>query len=251
VTLAGSRQGAARGGDHRDPAVLRIATYNVRDFLDDRAAAARVVRGIAPDVLCLQEVPRRLTTELRLPAFARECGLYWSGGRMGSGGTAVLTTLRTRLHAAYARRLPVRFPDRYRGYAAVEVSLPGTAPLTVVSVHLSLREGERGVHAREIVRRLGPSAVVAGDLNEGREGGAYGELAGRYDDVSEGLPTFPADRPVRPLDVIFASSELDVVARGGPLGDPEDAAAASDHLPVWVDLRLGPAPGGGRPGGRR
>jgi endonuclease/exonuclease/phosphatase family metal-dependent hydrolase len=237
VTPAGPGQGAASGGDDRDPAVLRIATYNVRDFLDDRAAAARVVRAIAPDVLCLQEVPRRLTTEVRLPAFARECGLYWSGGRVGSGGTAVLTTLRTRVHAAYARRLPVRFPDRSRGYAAVDVSLPGTVPLTVVSVHLSLHEEERGVHAREIVRRLGPRAVVGGDLNEGSEGGAYGELAGRYRTVSADLPTFPADRPVRPLDVIFASSDLDVVGCGGPLGRLEDVAAASDHRPVWVDVR--------------
>jgi endonuclease/exonuclease/phosphatase family metal-dependent hydrolase len=231
--------------------VVRVATYNVRDFLDDRAAAARVVRAIAPDVLCLQEVPRRLTTEVRLPAFARECGLYWSGGRLGSGGTAVLTTLRIRVHAAYARRLRVRFPDRSRGYAAVDVSLPGTVPLTVVSVHLSLHAEERGVHAREIVRRLGPRAVVAGDLNEGSEGDAYGALAGRYRDVSEGRLTFPADRPVRPLDVIFAGSDLEVVASGGPLGSPEDVAAASDHRPVWVDVRLEPVSSEGRPGGPR
>jgi endonuclease/exonuclease/phosphatase family metal-dependent hydrolase len=218
--------------------VLRVATYNVRDFLDDRAAAARVVRAIAPDVLCLQEVPRRLTTELRLPAFARECGLYWSGGRLGSGGTAVLTTLRTRVHAAYTRRLRVRFPDRSRGYAAVDVSLPGAAALTVVSVHLGLREDERAVHARDIVRRLGPRAVLAGDLNEPSDGRAQLHLAGRFARVSGDRPTFPAHHPTLPLDVVFAGAGLDVVAKGGPLGSLEDVAAASDHVPVWVDLRL-------------
>ena len=39
---------------------LRVATYNTRDFLDDHRLAARIVRAVAPDILCLQEVPRRL-----------------------------------------------------------------------------------------------------------------------------------------------------------------------------------------------
>ena len=165
----------------RVPGTLRVATYNVRDFLDDRAAAARVVRAIAPDVLCVQEVPRRATTEIRLPAFARDCGLYWSGGRLGSGGTAVLTALRTRVHAAYVRRLPVRFPDRSRGYAAADVSLPGLLPVTVVSIHLGLREGERVTHARDVLDRVGARAVIAGDLNELSDGRAYLALLERMD----------------------------------------------------------------------
>jgi endonuclease/exonuclease/phosphatase family metal-dependent hydrolase len=35
---------------------LRVATYNTRDFLDDHRLAARIVRAVAPDILCLQEV---------------------------------------------------------------------------------------------------------------------------------------------------------------------------------------------------
>ena len=132
-------------------------SYNVRDLLDDRAAAARVVRAVDPDVLCLQEVPRRLTMELRLPAFARQCGLYWGGGRLGTGGTAVLTALRTRVHGAARGRLPVRFPDRTRGYAAVTVSLPGLPRVTVASVHLGLEAGERERHARAVLDALGMS----------------------------------------------------------------------------------------------
>lgn len=222
----------------RTPDILRVATYNVRDFLDDHAAAARVVRAIGPDVLCLQEVPRRTTTELRLPAFARACGLYWSGGRLGSGGTAVLTSLRTRVHTAYVRRLPVRFPDRSRGYAAVDVSLPGADPITVVSVHLGLKEDERVVHARDVLDRLGERAVVAGDLNELTDGRAHLALLSRYPRVSDDRATFPSSHPTRALDVVFAAEDLAVVATGGPLGSPEDVVAASDHLPVWVDFRL-------------
>ena len=36
---------------------LRVASYNLRDFLDDEAAARRVVRAIAPDVLRHRVLP--------------------------------------------------------------------------------------------------------------------------------------------------------------------------------------------------
>ena len=53
---------------------VRVATYNVRDLLDDNAAAARTVRAIAPDVLCLQEFPRWVTSLPRMRAFERASG---------------------------------------------------------------------------------------------------------------------------------------------------------------------------------
>ena len=84
--------------------------------------------AVGPDVLCLQEVPRRLTTELRLPPFARACRLLWNRGRLGTGGTAVLTAPRVVVHDVLRGRLRVRFPDRTRGYAAATVSLGGRRP---------------------------------------------------------------------------------------------------------------------------
>ncbi|HET8594957.1 MAG TPA: endonuclease/exonuclease/phosphatase family protein [Intrasporangium sp.] len=218
---------------------LRVATYNLRDLLDDRAAAARVVRAIQPDVLCLQEVPRRLTTEFTLPAFARACGLYWAGGRRGTGGTAILTSLRVHTHRSRTAPLPVRFPDRTRGYAAQLVSLPRSRPLWVASVHLSLRAGEREAHMAEILGSLHAPAVIAGDLNEGSTGSAWARLAATYRKVSGDHPTYPAAHPTAVLDVIFASPDL-VALRdvGGVHPLHEDLVAASDHRPSWVDLAL-------------
>lgn len=222
-------------GTHR----LRVATYNVRDLLDDRAAAARVVRAVRPDVLCLQEVPRRLTTELSLPAFARACGLYWAGGRRGTGGTAILTSLRVHTHRALGSRLAVRFPDRTRGYAASLVSLPGSQPLWVASVHLGLRGDERDRHMAEVLRALTPPAVVAGDLNEGPTGDAWGRLARSFRKVSADHPTYPAVHPTTVLDVIFASPGVVVAPPDGEVRPlHEDLVAASDHRPCWVDLAL-------------
>lgn len=219
--------------------VLRVMSYNVQDFTADRGAAARVVRAVGPDVLCLQEVPRRLTTEFRLPAFARECGLYWAGGRIGTGGTAALTALRVRVHASAGHRLGVRFPDRTRGYAAVEVSLPGWLPMSVLSVHLSLRPDEREQHAEAILSQLADRAVVAGDLNEGSAGPVHGRFAERFALVSGARPTYPSDHPRAALDVIFASGDLTALpASEDELSrlDTEDLVAASDHRPVWIDV---------------
>lgn len=217
-------------------------SYNVHDLLDDRAAAARVVRAVAPDVLCLQEVPRRLTTELRLPPFARDCRLLWSGDRRGTGGTAVLTAPRVVVHDVSRGRLRVRFPDRTRGYAAATVSLPGAGPrsrpVTVVSVHLGLRAQQRREHARTVLDRVGDRAVVAGDLNEGPGGAAYDLIAARHPLASPSLPTYPADRPTVALDAIFAGRDLEVVGTPDVGVDTLDLAAASDHRPVWVDLDL-------------
>lgn len=220
--------------------LLRVATYNVRDLLDDREAAARVVRAVQPDVLCLQEVPRRLTTELSLPAFARATGLFWSGGRRGTGGTAVLTGLRLQAHATSGGRLPVRFPDRTRGYAAVVVSLPGSARVVVASIHLGLRAAERQQHVAQVLAALPDPAVIAGDLNEGPDGAVHRQLAARLRRVSDDRPTYPAGRPTSALDVIFASQALSVAPLQPVPAHPlhEDLVAGSDHRPAWVDLCL-------------
>jgi len=223
-------------------------SYNVRDFLDDRRAAARVVRAVAPDVLCLQEVPRRLTTEVRLPRFARECGMRWGGGRFGTGGTAVLTAPGLAVVSSSRGRLPTRFPDRTRGWAGVTVAparWATEASVTVVSVHLGLRAAERVRHAQHLVATLPARSVVAGDLNEGSEGDARRVLTRRWPPVLPDVPTFPASAPSMAIDAVLAVPDL--VAVPGDPGPPDgrdaleraiatDVAIASDHRPLWVDL---------------
>ena len=222
---------------------LRVASYNLRDFKDDTEAAARVVRAVNPDVLCLQEVPRRLLSTHRIASFAWRCGLYWSAGHRGSGGTTVMSSLRVDVTDAQHRPLKVARLQRARGYAVSHVRLPGHQTVTFVSLHLSLEAGERATHAATVLKALHGQEplVVAGDLNEGPDGQAWKAIAGRLRVASVDAPTFPAGNPRHRLDVIFASPELPVLPRGTRDTlelDPADLVAATDHLPVWVDLDL-------------
>lgn len=223
--------------------ILRVASYNLRDFKDDAQAAARVVRAINPDVLCLQEVPRHRLSAHRIAAFADRCGLYWPAGHRGSGGTTVMSSLRVHVTGTQHRPLKVAWLQRERGYAVSRVQLPGHREVTFVSMHLSLDAGERARHAASVLKALTEAEplVVAGDLNEGPDRPAWKTIAGRLRAATGDAPTFPAGNPRHRLDVIFASPALPVVPTGPNdtvEPDPADLVAATDHLPVWVDLDL-------------
>lgn len=199
------------------------------------------MRAIDPDVLCLQEVPRRLFSTRRVATFAQHCGMYWSGRHRGSGGTTIFTSLRVHVVESRHTRLRVALLQRTRGFALARVAPPGREPIAVASVHLSLDPRERAAHARVILSAInvGGEVVLAGDLNEGESGQAWQAFAGVMRPVSPLVPTYPADRPRKVLDVIFASAGLQAEPHV-PLDIAEaDVVAGSDHRPTWADIRLG------------
>lgn len=239
---------------------LRLVTYNVHDLRDDADAVAHVMRSCEPDVVCLQEVPRRLNSPWRVGRLARETGLGWAAGGRGSGGTAVFTSRRLDLLSASVGRLPVRRLARTRGYALVRVWLAGSAPVTVVSVHLPLVPRQRQAHVRLVLRRLAALSspwLVAGDLNEAPGGPAWAAFGPGLRDAAAsptagrgappsglqfGAPTYPAKAPRSRIDAVLASPDVLVerlaVAGAGEHLSAADLRAASDHLPLIADLRL-------------
>ena len=219
---------------------IRIASYNPRDVLEDPFAAARVVRAIDPDVLCLQEVPRRLFSSRRVANFARNCAMSWSGRHRGSGGTTIFTSQRVDVVESAHHRLAVARLQRTRGFALARVVAPGCEPLAVASVHLSLDARERAAHAQVILQTInvGGEVVLAGDLNEGDSGQAWRAFAGVMRLVSPMTPTYPATRPRKVLDVIFASPGLQAEPHADLAIAEADLIAGSDHRPTWVDITL-------------
>src|SRR5512144_553009 len=97
---------------------MRLLSWNVRDLLGDPLAVHRVIRSAEPDVVCLQEAPRRPGAAVRLWLLGRGTGLRCVAGGRRSGGTAVFVAPHVRVDWARAFRLPVagRF-TRTRGAA--------------------------------------------------------------------------------------------------------------------------------------
>lgn len=222
---------------------LRVASYNLRGLKDDASLAAQVVRRIDPDVLLVQEAPRHPLASYAMTSFARESGMLWSGRTRLLSGTTVLTSLRLDAGDAEDRRLRVGLRENPRSYTLATVQLTGGTPVTVVSVHLSLVSEQRVEHVRTVLAEIEADVsdqplVIGGDLNEGRDGTAWGTLAGHLDEVSEDRPTFPAARPHTRIDAIFARGHHSVTQGDTALLEGMPLADASDHVPVWVDLEV-------------
>ena len=77
--------------------------------------------------------------------------------------------------------------------------------------------------------------VIMGDFNQwGRLTGAMHAFGVGWQQITPG-PSYPARRPVAPLDRIVATPHWDYIDSG--VHRSALAAQASDHLPVWARLR--------------
>ncbi|MEZ0490731.1 endonuclease/exonuclease/phosphatase family protein [Kineococcus sp. TBRC 1896] len=245
----------------RAAARLRVATFNVRELLDDTVAVRELLRGLTPDVVCLQEVPTHVLARHRLGVLAADTGLWVAAAGPGGAGTAVLTATRVDVRAAGVRALPTPCrrgwrPVRRRGTAEAVVRVPlaggWSAAVLVRSVHLGLEAGERFDHLSRLVPGAavdGPltgwrdaPTVLAGDLNEEPGGPVHQRLSTVLVDVAQAAgaaaPTFPARAPRRRLDVLLADRQLSVLQ----VRTPADHPGASDHLPVVADLLVPAGP---------
>lgn len=226
---------------------LRIATYNLRGLKDDPATAAAAVRAIGPDVLLLQELPRYPGSDYAITSFAREARLLWSGRTRWVSGTGMMTGLRLLPTDSEDLALRVGLRENPRSFTLAQVRHPDGPPITVASIHLSLRAEQRVEHVRTVMEELdaragGGSLVVGGDLNENSSGQAWGVLGAGLQEVGGDRPTYPAAGPRHRIDTIFSRGHDQIT-----LGDPQlvegmRLAAATDHLPVWVDLTFPGAP---------
>ncbi|CNG79854.1 Uncharacterized protein conserved in bacteria [Mycobacterium tuberculosis] len=232
-------------------AAVRVQSYNVRSLRDDPAAVARVVRAIAPDVLCLQEVPRFGLWRLERRRLADACGMRVAAGRRACG-LAVLAAPRVRREA---REFHLLTPDpglHRRALALAVLEKDGTR-LIAACTHLDLKDGPRRRHAGEILAHLdrartryGAPVVLAGDINEEPGGDSWARLTEHFRDAYEvaptgGGPTFPARDPARRIDAVFADPAIRITACGVPADEAvaRDYPAATDHRPVAADLLPG------------
>jgi endonuclease/exonuclease/phosphatase family metal-dependent hydrolase len=222
---------------------LRVLTYNVHSQRDDRAALAAVVKDIAPDVLIVQEGPRRFRWRGKTAALAHSFDMLVAAGGLPSLGNLVLTSLRVRVHDAWSIRLP-HTPGRHmRGAAFAECSV-GPVRFVVAGSHLSTDEAERLGQATALRAELSKvelPVVLGVDLNESSSGAAWRVLAEGMADAALSAggaerPTFSCAKPRDRIDALFVDPRVAVL--GYDVVDTPEALRASDHFPVVTHLHF-------------
>ncbi len=233
---------------------LTVATYNIHgcvgtDGRHDPDRTAEVIRGLAADVVALQEVdsrPRVGSTSFELARLAAATGLTAVAGpnireARGEYGNALLVSrpvLAVRRHDLSITRCEPR------GALDVEVDVEGEA-VRVITTHLGLRASERRpqiARLLEIVEEAwggaGRPLVLLGDFNEWFPASrTLRMLRARLGRPAAPL-TFPSRRPLLALDRVWAVPD-GAVRRVEVLATPL-ARVASDHLPVRARLVWSP-----------
>jgi endonuclease/exonuclease/phosphatase family metal-dependent hydrolase len=225
---------------------VRVLSYNVRSLRDDRAAVARVIRSARADVVCVQEAPRFLRWRSKCAALARTSGLVVVGGGRPAAANLIMSTLAVDL-VSTADVLFSRDAGLHRRGAAIAVLSRGGARFAVAGTHLDLRAGPRLRHVGElhaaIEAHVPPEVpvIVAGDVNDGPGSPSWAALAEHRTDALSTVPGGPpftstAGDPHQTIDGIFVDPALRITAVE-VLTHPQ-AADASDHLPVLVEVEL-------------
>ena len=234
---------AARGGEARAGVPLRVVSYNIHTQRDDTAALAAVVRAAAPDVVIVQEGPRRFRWRHKTAALAESFGLVVGAGGLPSLGNLLLTSLRVRVRASRCQRYPLTPGRHLRGAAYAECEVPG-ARFLLAGSHLSTDPAERPAQAAAFKRELAAATlpVIAGaDLNEGPDGPAWRTVGEGLTDSAIAADradrcTYSCADPRRRIDALFVDPRITVVDYD--VVDTPQTRRASDHFPVLVDLLL-------------
>ena len=227
---------------------LRLASYNIRksvglDRQRDSGRIIDIINGLDADVVAIQEVDKRMGE--RPTSLARDAikantdfqiaDLAQNPVSLGWHGNAVLVRKGLTIHSVHQLELPGLEP---RGAVQVDIG-DADNPLSVIGVHLGLL---RPYRRRQLTRirthlehRNVSDAVIMGDFNEWSSTLGLEPLADEFEVVSPGK-SFHSARPMAGLDRFALSRRLELLDAG--IDESDRAKIASDHLPIWSDVRL-------------
>ncbi len=229
--------------------MIRVATYNMRKAIgtDRRRRPERtieVLNELDADVIALQEADRRFGSRasaiplVMLDAHSdyKAVELDTPADSIGWRGNALLVKKSVEVLEHHLFRLPSLEP---RGAVLADIRVDGTL-LRCVGMHLDLsglwrRQQAQAILAHLVERGGDPPVVLMGDLNEwSTRGGCLRDFSAHHDFAPCGL-SFHARRPIASLDRIMVSRDLKVIG----CGTHRSLASrrASDHLPIWAELR--------------
>lgn len=240
--------------------VLRVLTWNIHGCVGRSgefapAAVAARLEALDPDIAALQEVdarPARAGTTDTFAYLAEATGRHALAARTlrtpdGDYGHLLLS----RWPLLDCRELDLSVPAREpRAALAATVDAPGFR-FRVLSAHLGLRARERAYQVgriRHAVAGWGDApGIVLGDFNEWRRRSLADRRLCPPLRAAATLRSFPARRPLFPLDRVWCRAPLAPHAARAIAEAWED----SDHLPVLAELSTPGADAADRSAARR
>lgn len=222
---------------------VRVLTWNVHSCIGidgrfDPERVRKIILSLDPDVAALQEVDSR--RDLR-------DGFDLLGDCLGSH-QATVRTIRT-ADGDYGHMLLSRWEiaswtnhdlsfGRREPRSVIEARVEtDEGPISILATHLGLSLGERRAQAATLMKLAeadGLPTVVLGDFNEPSGFGSAGRRLSRQFHSAGRLATYPSLWPLVPLDRIWYEAGFDLIGTAVH----RDARRASDHLPLWADLRF-------------
>lgn len=228
--------------------ILRIASYNIHkskggDGRFDPSRVIDVINALSADVLALQEVDFRFRgrpSALPLATLREGCALEpveltpTGPDSLGWHGQTLLLRKGITLSGLRSLSLPGLEP---RGALIADLDA-GSGPLRLAGVHLGLRRSNRRAqlaHIRAALREgVVAPALIIGDFNEWATSRGLEALHGFA--LTTPGPSYPARAPFGRLDRLASGPGVSVLRSG--VFDSGLARRASDHLPIWADVRL-------------
>ncbi len=224
---------------------IRLMSYNIRNArgMDEKVdydRIANVILKVSPDVIALQEldsVTVRYKKVDALAVLAEKTKMYsvygasidYDGGKYGIGVMSKEKPLSW-------KRIPLPGREEARSLLIVEFK-----NYIFCCTHLSLTADDR-LESSKIINKESLSfkkpAFLAGDFNAKPESHEVTELSELWKALSDMKQfTIPPDKPNRTIDYIFglkSENKTYSVLQRKVMDEP----VASDHLPLFVDVRL-------------
>lgn len=235
---------------------MRLVSWNIHggvgtDGRRDLSRIAALLEDMRCDVAALQEVGDPQGSEVADHAswLGRRLGWFVAyGPNLVLAGSPYGNAVLSRYPISHAHNYDLSVRGREpRGCLRADLTLPGGSSLHLFDLHLGLSGGERRRQAAmllsaDLLRDAALTAplVVCGDFNMWSPipGPILRLLRTTLRDAAveagERRSTWPSALPLLRLDRAYVDDAIDVLA-SGVVNDPR-TRAASDHLPLWVEL---------------
>lgn len=233
--------------------ILKILTYNIhhgnppaRKGEIDLEAIAKVINEAGVDVVGLQEIDINVSRSGMVNQAKRLAELtgmdfYFSKGinlEKGYYGTLVLTK-----HRIIGKRrydLPNPDPSEARSLAIVDIELPDGKTFSIANTHLDLKEVNKmaqAVFINELGDLYSRPLILVGDLNALPDSEPIKILEKVFvRNTASNIATYPNIHPREEIDYIMVDKNTNFEWMVYKV--LVDANKASDHLPVYAEIKL-------------